>query len=201
MPLPESAVTGDGRLRGLDICNYMEKFTDKFLIGKAKFHFETEVLNIERDGDGNWNVAVEDLLTKSLRTLTFSRIILATGVSRTNFETIYLQYKSPHITKGCSNPKIPAEISQSAADKMQFHGIVLHSSQFATHLDKILEAVKPVCPNSGPDDGEVVLVVGGGKSAQELVTFICIPTSNTHEHFSTNLVWPQNWRLKAGKWQ
>ena len=96
MPSPENAATGDGRLRGLDICNYLEKFADKFLIGKAKFHFETEVLNIERDGNGNWNVAVEDLATRSLRTLTFSRIILATGVSRTNFETIYLQSKSCH---------------------------------------------------------------------------------------------------------
>lgn len=96
MPPPENAATGDGRLRGLDICNYLEEFADKFLIGKAKFHFETEVLNIERDGNGNWNVTVEDLATRSLRTLTFSRIILATGVSRTNFETIYLQSKSCH---------------------------------------------------------------------------------------------------------
>ena len=96
MPPPENAATGDGRLRGLDICNYMEKFTDKFLIGKAKFHFETEVLNIERDENGNWNVAVEDLASRSLRTLTFSRIILATGVSRINFETLYLQSKSLH---------------------------------------------------------------------------------------------------------
>ena len=97
------------------------------------------------------------------------------------------------ITKGCSNPKIPPEISQSAADKAQFHGIVLHSSQFATHLDKILEAVKPVSSNSDPDDGEVVLVVGGGKSAQELVlTFMCIRTSKAHEDLSTKLVWPQN---------
>jgi dimethylaniline monooxygenase (N-oxide forming) len=88
------------------------------------------------------------------------------------------------ITKGCSNPKIPAEISQSAADKAQFRGIVLHSSQFATHLDKILEAVKPVSSNCGSDDSEIILVVGGGKSAQELVTFMCIHTSNTHEHLS-----------------
>ena len=88
MPPPENAATGDGRLRGLDICNYMEKFTDKFLVGKAKFHFETEVLNIERDENGNWNVAVEDLATRSSRILTFSRIILATGVSSTKFENI-----------------------------------------------------------------------------------------------------------------
>ena len=88
MPPPENAATGDGRLRGLDICNYMEKFTDKFLVGKAKFQFETEVLNIERDENGNWNVAVEDLATRSSRILTFSRIILATGVSSTKFENI-----------------------------------------------------------------------------------------------------------------
>lgn len=96
MPLPETAATDDGRLRGLEICNYVEKFTDKFLIGRVKFHFETEVLNIERDENGNWNVTVEDLATRSLRTLTFSRIILATGVSRTNFETIHLQSKLLH---------------------------------------------------------------------------------------------------------
>jgi dimethylaniline monooxygenase (N-oxide forming) len=73
--------------------------------------------------------------------------------------------------KGCSNPKIPAEISQSAADRAGFRGIVLHFSHFAAHLDKILEAVKPVSSNGGRDDGETILVVGGGKSAQELVLF------------------------------
>ena len=88
MPPPENAATGDSHLRGLDICNYVEEFTDKFLIGKAKFYFETEVLNIERDGNGKWNVAVEDLATRSSRILTFSRIILATGVSSTKFENI-----------------------------------------------------------------------------------------------------------------
>ena len=64
---------------------------------------------------------------------------------------------------------MPAAISQPAAKKAQFDGIVIHSSQFAVHLDKILEAVKPVSSNSGPNDGDTVLVVGGGKSAQELV--------------------------------
>ncbi|KAF8802217.1 FAD/NAD(P)-binding domain-containing protein [Phlegmacium glaucopus] len=147
MPPPDSAAERGDRLSGLEMCNYMERFTEEFLIGKAKFHLETEVLNIERDGNGKWNVAVEDLPTKSLRTLTFSRIILATG--------------------GCSNPKIPAELSQPAAEKAQFRGIVLHSSQFAAHLDKILDTVKPI---RSPDDSETILVVGGGKSAQDMAT-------------------------------
>ena len=68
------------------MCNYMEKFTEKFLTGQAKFHFETEVINIERDSNGTWNVVVEDIPTKTLKTLTFSRIILATGVSYIIFE-------------------------------------------------------------------------------------------------------------------
>ncbi|KAF8802218.1 FAD/NAD(P)-binding domain-containing protein [Phlegmacium glaucopus] len=145
MPPPEN---GSDRLSGFDLCNYMEKFSKDFLVGKAKFHFETEVLNIERDGSGKWNIAVEDIPTKSLKTLTFSRIILATG--------------------GCSNPRVPAAISPSAAEKVHFRGLVVHSSEFGSHLDKILETVKPTSPNSSQDDGETVLVVGGGKSSKDM---------------------------------
>ena len=94
MPPPENGV---GRLTGLDMCNYMEKFSEKFLAGKAKFHMETEVLNIDRDEKGIWSVAVEDLPTKSLRTLTFSRIILSTGVSHISIleTTSYLNNAIP----------------------------------------------------------------------------------------------------------
>ena len=88
MPPPAN---GGERLSGADLCTYMEKFAKTFLHGKAKFHFETEVLNIERDGNGKWNITVEDLPTKTLKTLAFTRIILATGVSRlsTFFETVF----------------------------------------------------------------------------------------------------------------
>jgi dimethylaniline monooxygenase (N-oxide forming) len=168
MPPPED---GSQRLSGFDLCKYVEKFADKFVLGRAKFHFQTEVLNIERDEDGKWNVAVEDLPTKSLRTLTFSRIILATGVSRTIstiFGVTYLD-NSTSIIKGCSNPHVPAAISQTAAEKAQFRGIVIHSSQFGPYLDKIRETVKPISSNSDPDDGDTVIVVGGGKSSKELV--------------------------------
>ena len=168
MPPPED---GSQRLSGFDLCKYVEKFADKFVLGRAKFHFQTEVLNIERDEDGKWNVAVEDLPTKSLRTLTFSRIILATGVSRsisTIFGVTYLD-NSTSIIKGCSYPSVPAAISQTAAEKAQFRGIVIHSSQFGPYLDKIRETVKPISCSSDPDDGDTVIVVGGGKSSKELV--------------------------------
>ena len=90
MPIPENAAATGSHLPGLDLCNYMEKFAEKFLVGKVKFHFETEVLDIERDANGKWNVEVKDLPTKSLSTLTFSRVILATGVSRTQTYIILL---------------------------------------------------------------------------------------------------------------
>ena len=96
-PLEMPPPANGERLSGFDLCNYMEKFADKFLVGRAKFHFQTEVLDIERDGHGKWNVAVEDLPTKSLRTLTFSRIILATGVSRiSTIFGIFLRSLYPH---------------------------------------------------------------------------------------------------------
>jgi hypothetical protein len=68
--------------------------------------------------------------------------------------------------QGCSNPNIPEELSHSAAEKAQFRGRVLHSTQFRSQLDDILKIVKPVSPDKGDDAGSIV-IVGGGKSAQE----------------------------------
>lgn len=81
MPPPQDSNIDNGeRLSGMDICNYMENFTKKFLDGKAKFLMETEVLNIKRDEKGKWKITAEDLRHGSSRVLIFSRIILATGV-------------------------------------------------------------------------------------------------------------------------
>lgn len=70
------------------------------------------------------------------------------------------------LSKGCSNPNIPEAMSQAAADRAGFKGLVVHSSQFAANLDRMLEATN-MSDDSEADD--VVLVVGGGKSAQEYV--------------------------------
>lgn len=81
MPPPsESAATG-GRLSGLDLCNYMEKYYETFLKDKVVLRFNTEVLDISRDQHGTWLVRTEDLETGVTKTITYSRIILATGVS------------------------------------------------------------------------------------------------------------------------
>lgn len=67
------------------------------------------------------------------------------------------------LPQGCSAPKIPSYLSQKAADKIGFGGLIIHSSEFASHLDKIIDTVK----NTPVNENETVLVVGGGKSAQE----------------------------------
>ncbi|KAF8801867.1 FAD/NAD(P)-binding domain-containing protein [Phlegmacium glaucopus] len=145
MPPPQDSTIDNGhRLSGIDLCDYMENFAENFLIGTAKFKMETEVLNIERDEKGKWKITIEDLLDGSFSILTFSRIILATG--------------------GCSAPSIPSSLSQEAADKASFRGLVIHSSDFGSHLDEILDTVKPV----SKDENETILVVGGGKSAQDI---------------------------------
>ena len=164
MPPPQDSNIDNGdRLSGMDICNYMENFTKKFLDGKAKFLMETEVLNIERDEKGKWKITAEDLRHGSSRVLIFSRIILATGVCHWP-ELCSLTVTFSYLTfQGCSAPKIPSYLSQEAADKASFRGLIIHSSQFASHLDKILDTVKV----ASEDKNDTVLVVGGGKSAQE----------------------------------
>jgi L-2-hydroxyglutarate oxidase LhgO len=81
MPPPKTASEYGSRLSGMDMCEYVEKFSQQFLEGKAKFEMNTEVLGIERDIGGQWKVRVQRHSDSSSNTLTFSRIILASGVS------------------------------------------------------------------------------------------------------------------------
>ena len=161
MPPPEnSSIDNGARLSGRDICNYMENFAKTFLIGKAKFRMETEVLNIERDEKGKWKITVEDLRHGSYSILVFSRIILSTGVRRLISDIpLFADYSF----QGCSAPQVPPCLSQAAADKVNFRGLVVHSSNFASRLDEILATAR--C--TPEDSNETILVVGGGKSAQE----------------------------------
>ncbi|CAA7266120.1 unnamed protein product [Cyclocybe aegerita] len=153
MPLPENAARVGGRLSGTDMCEYMEKYSATFLEGKVKFMLQTEVLDISRNAEGKWSVRVENAQSRAREVLAFSRIILATG--------------------GCSNPKIPAELSPRAAEDTGYKGLVIHSSQFASRLDDILAAVKPR-ESEDTDDEERVLVIGGGKSSQDICTKLAI---------------------------
>ncbi|TFK38878.1 hypothetical protein BDQ12DRAFT_604602 [Crucibulum laeve] len=164
MPPPATSVETGGHITGVDMCNYMESFAEKFLNGRVTFHFETEFHNLRRDEAGTWHVKTEHLKSGRAETLEFKRIVLCTG--------------------GCSNPKIPLALSPAAAERARFRGMTLHSSQLGTKLDEILSTVKPY---SGTDDttAGAVLVVGGGKSAQDICAKLAIEGRRVINVFET----------------
>jgi dimethylaniline monooxygenase (N-oxide forming) len=77
---PEKYAHTGGRLTGTTLSKYMETFTEKFLKDKAKFRLEVEVMNIRRNKKGMWLIKAENLRSGLEEILTFSRIILSTGV-------------------------------------------------------------------------------------------------------------------------
>ena len=164
MPPPKTASEYGSRLSGMDMCDYMEKFSQRFLEGKAKFEMNTEVLDVERDSGGQWKIRVQRHDASS-DTLTFSRIILATGVSISLLALLLNPISITYLSQGCSNPKIPTELSQEAANKAGYHGLIFHSSQFASQLENVLKEVVP--QTEAVADSDSVLVIGGGKSARE----------------------------------
>ncbi|KIM34709.1 hypothetical protein M413DRAFT_20887 [Hebeloma cylindrosporum] len=147
MPPPKTASEYGSRLSGMDMCEYMERFSQRFLEGKAKFEMNTEVLSIERDIGGQWKVRVQRHSDAFSVTLGFSRIILASG--------------------GCSNLKIPVELSQEAANKAGCSGLIFRSSQFASELENVLKEVPPRT-EAAADGVDTILVIGGGKSARDI---------------------------------
>ena len=68
-------------------------------------------------------------------------------------------------TQGCSEPRIPKGLSPDTAQAKGFQGPVVHSYEFRQRLPELLGAGESKA--SGNDD--TILVVGGGKSAQEYV--------------------------------
>ena len=100
----EKCVCGGGFVSqvSFDMWNYMEKFTEKFLIGKANFHMETEAWSAA----GTWNdVVVERFCLPNLLRdpiITFSRpLSYLINWSKSCLYNLF------HISssKGCSNPK------------------------------------------------------------------------------------------------
>ncbi|KAJ3727425.1 FAD/NAD(P)-binding domain-containing protein [Lentinula raphanica] len=181
MPRHPSRDPKSTRLSAEDMQFYFEKFTDTYL--RDRISFETEVLNIRRpkppfDSDPlNWVVKYRKRgMREAFRERGFHRIVLCTG--------------------GCHKPRIPPAFSPSAVHESGFLGPVLHSSEFRAKLDSIFSAVQPsdyhrslhsnvphIDPylpsnNSSADDhagGDgkgVVVVIGGGKSAQDIAAYL-----------------------------
>ncbi|KAJ7211312.1 FAD/NAD-P-binding domain-containing protein [Mycena pura] len=139
---PDSAATG-GRLTGQDMQKYMQEFADKFLQGKITF--DTEILQIRRDDGGcPWTIAIRNRITNASTTLRFSKVVLCTG--------------------GTSRPMIPEYLNSLTAEKAHFEGPIIHSAQFGARLEEIMATIPP--QSSGTSRS--VVVVGGGKSAQDI---------------------------------
>ena len=85
----------------------------------------------------------------------------------------FYSYLSPlRLHKGCSNPKVPRQLSEASAKQAGYPGLVFHTSKFAEKLEEVLELVKPrgkvvAGEDDTPNSRERVVVIGGGKSTQE----------------------------------
>ncbi|KAI0044474.1 FAD/NAD-P-binding domain-containing protein [Auriscalpium vulgare] len=147
---PMSPESRGGRLSGHDLKWYMRKFGEKYLEGK--FRFNTEVLNVRRDSSGEgWRVQVRDAVSGLSETLRYARIVLCTG--------------------GCSNPRIPDALSPAAAQAAHFHGPVMHSRDFKHHIEELVPSRKSLESVSDDETGQIV-VVGGGRSAQDISAYL-----------------------------
>ncbi|GJJ09057.1 hypothetical protein Clacol_003279 [Clathrus columnatus] len=146
MPAPVNSDKTGGRLTGPDMCNYLESFTDTYLKGLVRY--KTEVLKIKRDFPTGWLVEVENMDTGEGETLKYSKIVLCTG--------------------GCSTPFVPESLSPSAAQTASFNGPVFHSSQMKKRLDSLQKHFE----SSANQDDYSVVIVGGGKSSQDMATYL-----------------------------
>lgn len=151
---------------------YMEAYADTFLRGCIRF--KTEVVRIERGPAGSgWVVRVRSAATgaheASTEDLHFDKLVLCTGVSlyfdRSILNGMILAdeaiWAAGAMTQGMSNPFVPPNLE---AGRSKFRGPVIHSSVFNANIPKVLAATES---SSERSTHGTVLVIGGGKSAQE----------------------------------
>lgn len=160
MPPPRDWRSTGGRLSGEDMQYYMESFEEHFLKGRVRYN--TEVLKIKRVAEKNkkaaptlaplqWVISVQDKQTGVSSELKYDRVVLCSG--------------------GCHTPSTPPALAPESAEVKGFRGLVIHSSELGAKQEAILDAVKP-----STEDREcgTVLIVGGGKSAQDAAAFFAM---------------------------
>ena len=67
--------------------------------------------------------------------------------------------------QGCNAPNIPKLLAPAAAASAGFKGMVFHSVDFKSKMSELLDRVPP--PQDGEPAPAPIVVIGGGKSAQE----------------------------------
>ncbi|TDL22851.1 FAD/NAD-P-binding domain-containing protein [Rickenella mellea] len=146
MPVPKNGSDTGGRLTGEDMLRYMQRFSNDFLC--RRIHYRIDVQRIRRDDNGRWVIQTVDLNTNSQDELFFDKLVLCTG--------------------GCCIPFVPSFMSPHAAEKYCFDGVVLHTAHFGSKLNEVLSKVNSRTSSS---PGRVV-VVGGGRSSQDVATYL-----------------------------
>ncbi|KAI9057634.1 FAD/NAD-P-binding domain-containing protein [Trametes sanguinea] len=148
MPTP---VAPGLRLSGEDMAIYMKTFASKFLEGRIEFGIDVQ--DIRRDPKGSsWLLDAHDLRSGQRESRSYARIVVCTGLIS---------------TRGCSTPRMPEDLNPNAAMAAGFSGLVFHSVDFGPKLQDLLAQVPPADSVSGSDIPPIV-VIGGGKSAQDI---------------------------------
>ncbi|KZS89482.1 FAD/NAD(P)-binding domain-containing protein [Sistotremastrum niveocremeum HHB9708] len=162
LPMPG---VGASRLKGSQLTDYMESFAGQYL--KGHIRFRTEVINVRRPnaletiiesevGEG-WIMTVRNLKDGSTEELKFDKIVLCTG--------------------GCSEPNIPTELQPPSSLQIP----VIHSSKFWVNVENIVPSLQSTDGGSSP----TVVLVGGGKSTQDIAAFLCKKGIRTKVVFET----------------
>ncbi|KAI0329616.1 FAD/NAD(P)-binding domain-containing protein [Cubamyces sp. BRFM 1775] len=147
LEMPPPTAGGD-RLTGDDMMQYMEVFASKFLEGRIQFNVEVQNIRRHPSGQG-WLLDVQDLVSFTTETREYARIVVCTG--------------------GCSTPRVPEQLSANAATNAGFAGPVLHSIDCGPRLDDLLASV---APEGNSEDLAPIVVIGGGKSAQDICAYL-----------------------------
>ncbi|EDR01729.1 uncharacterized protein LACBIDRAFT_310470 [Laccaria bicolor S238N-H82] len=148
LPLPPNAHSTGGRLTGTDVSTYLQSFARTFLEGKIRFWCSVDQIRRGRGEGGGWVIKTHDLRTGMKEEMCVRRVVLCTG--------------------GNSTPNIPPPLSPLSASRAGFKGPVIHSSESFKRFDEIVQSVR-VGRSNKP---RRVLVVGGGKSAQDISAYL-----------------------------
>ncbi|KAF7314568.1 FAD/NAD(P)-binding domain-containing protein [Mycena kentingensis (nom. inval.)] len=144
----ETSSLGAGRVSGDDMCAYMQEFATRFLNGIIRY--EVDIVHVRRDEETSlWHVTLRDQQQPEPEQ----------KAEVLEFTRVVL------CTGGCNTPKIPASLSSTAAANAGFRGQIFHSKHFAARLPDI-------CAKTT----KFVVVVGGGKSAQDMAAHIANTT-------------------------
>ncbi|KAI0371492.1 FAD/NAD(P)-binding domain-containing protein [Pilatotrama ljubarskyi] len=150
MPPPVAGGPLRGRLSGAEVSRYFNTFADTFLKDKIQLGKDVQQIRRHPSGEG-WQLDIRDVVSGRQETRDYARIVLCTG--------------------GCSNPKIPDTLKPSAAAAVGFKGPVIHTAEFAAKIHDVLESAPPA-QQASEQNAPSVIVVGGGKSAQDACAYL-----------------------------